>query len=124
MKSKDPQKLVFSKYENGDGSNKIFRDLNGSLGLDTIKIWCKMILDTGSIQLSTPPGRPRLARISKMIQKVKHKLDQKKPISVRSLAKQYDISKSNAHRIIKEYLELYLYKMIIEPKLTNKHKIK
>ncbi|CAM4805183.1 unnamed protein product [Rotaria magnacalcarata] len=29
MKSKDIQKLVLSKYENGDGPTKIFRDLNG-----------------------------------------------------------------------------------------------
>jgi hypothetical protein len=28
MKSKDLQKLVLSKYENGDGPTKIFRDLN------------------------------------------------------------------------------------------------
>ncbi|CAF4332705.1 unnamed protein product, partial [Rotaria magnacalcarata] len=28
MKSKDIQKLVLSKYENGDGPTKIFRDLN------------------------------------------------------------------------------------------------
>jgi len=124
MKSKDLQKVIFRKYEDGDGPTKIFRDLNGSLSLDTIKRWCKMIRDTGSIQLSTPPGRPRISRTSKMIQKVKNKLDQKKLISVRSLAKKYGISKSSAHRILKEDLELYPYKMIIEPKLTDEHKIK
>jgi len=124
MKSKDLQKVIFRKYEDGDSPTKIFRDLNGSLSLDTIKRWFKMIRDTGSIQLSTPPGRPRISRTSKVIQKIKHKLDQKKLISVRSLAKKYGISKSSAHRILKEDLELYPYKMIIEPKLTDEHKIK
>jgi hypothetical protein len=83
-----------------------------------------MIRHTGSIQLSTLPGRPRITRTSKMIQKVKHKLDQKKLISVRSLAKEYGISKSSVHRILKEDLKLYPYKMMIEPKLTDEHKIK
>jgi hypothetical protein len=49
MKSKDLQQVVFSKYEDGDGQTKIFRDLNGCLGLNTIKRWCKMIRDIGSI---------------------------------------------------------------------------
>jgi hypothetical protein len=59
-----------------------------------------------------------------MIQKVKHKLGQKKLVSVRSLAKEYGMSKSSAHRILKEDVELYPYKMIIKLKLTNEHKIK
>jgi transposase len=83
MKSKDLRKVVFRKYEDGDGVCKIFRDLNSSLGLNTIKRWCKMIRDTGSIQLSTSPGTPRLARTSKTIEKVKHKLDQKKMVTTR-----------------------------------------
>ncbi len=89
MKSTDLQQVVFRKYEDGDDPTKIFRDLNGSLGLATIKRWCKMIRDTGSIQLSTLPDGPRFARTSKTIQKVKHKLAQKKTVSVRSLAKDY-----------------------------------
>ena len=32
MKSKDLQKLVISKYEAGQASKKIFRDLNDSVG--------------------------------------------------------------------------------------------
>ncbi|CAF4105925.1 unnamed protein product [Rotaria magnacalcarata] len=67
MKSKDLQQVVFRKYEDGDGPTKIFRDLNGSLGLATIKRWCKMIRDTGSIQLSKPPGGPRFARTNEKI---------------------------------------------------------
>jgi hypothetical protein len=75
MKSKDLQKVVFRKHEDDDGPNKIFRDLNGSLGLNTIKRWCEMIRSTGSTQLSTSSGAPRFARTSKTIEKVKHKLD-------------------------------------------------
>ena len=78
MKSEDLRKVVFRKYEVGGAVCKIFRDLNGSLGLNTIKRWCKMIHDTGSIQLSTSPGVSRLARTIETNEKVKHKLDRKK----------------------------------------------
>ena len=123
MKSKDLQQVVFRKYEDGNSPTQIFRDLNGSLGLATIKRGCKMIRKTGSIQLSTPPGGPRFARTSKTIQKVKHKLNQQM-VSVRSLAKDYSISKSSAHRILKDNLKLCAYKMRIEPKFTEEHKNK
>ena len=33
FKGKDVQNLVLSKYQSGDGSTKIFRDLNGSVSL-------------------------------------------------------------------------------------------
>ena len=82
-----------------------------------------MIRKTGSIQLSTPPGGPRFARTSKTIQKVKHKLNQQM-VSVRSLAKDYSISKSTAHRILKDNLKLCAYKMRIKPKLMEEHKNK
>jgi hypothetical protein len=124
MKSKDLQKVVFRKYEDGDGPNKIFRDLNGSLGLNTIKRWCEMILNTGSTQLSTSSGAPRFARTSKTIEKVKHKLDQKKMVLSLRFAKEYGISKSSAHRILTEDLGLHVYKMTIEPKLTEEQKNK
>ena len=85
MKSKDLQEVVRRKHEDGDTPTKIFRDLNGCLGLTTIKRWCKMLRDTGSIELLTTSGAPRLARTSKVIQKVKHKLTQNQ-VSVRGLA--------------------------------------
>ena len=61
MKSKDLQQVVFRKYEEGDSPTKSFRDLNRSLGLATIKRWCKIIRKIGSFQLSTPPSGPRFA---------------------------------------------------------------
>ncbi|CAF4030680.1 unnamed protein product [Rotaria magnacalcarata] len=58
MKSKDIQKVVKTKYGNGDGPMKIYRDLAGVVSLKTIKLWIKMINNTGSINLSPPPDRP------------------------------------------------------------------
>ena len=49
MKSEDLQKLVLLKHQNGDYPTKIFHDLNGILSLETIKRWCGMIKETGSI---------------------------------------------------------------------------
>ena len=56
MKSKDLQKIVLSKYQSGDAPTKICRDLNGGIDLRTIKRWCYMIRQSGSITLSSPPG--------------------------------------------------------------------
>ena len=82
MRSIDPQKSAFCKYEDDDGLTKIFQDLNGYLGLNTIKGWCQLTRDTGSIQLSTPPGGLRFVRTIRTIQKVKHRRNQKKKASV------------------------------------------
>ncbi|CAF4861218.1 unnamed protein product, partial [Rotaria magnacalcarata] len=57
------------KYQNGDTPTKNFRDLNGGIGLRTIKRWCQVILQSGSITLSSPPGCPRLARTKGNIRK-------------------------------------------------------
>ena len=46
MKSKDLQKLVFSKYEARQTSKKILQDLNGAVSYQTVEQWCKMILET------------------------------------------------------------------------------
>ncbi|CAF1317219.1 unnamed protein product [Rotaria magnacalcarata] len=123
MKSKDVQNIVFRKYQDSDTPSKIFRDLNGCLGLTTIKRWCKMIRDNGTIELSPPSGRPRLSRTSKVIQKVKHKLTQNK-VSVRGLANEIGVSTSSVHRILKEDRQLHADKTVIEPKLTGEQKNK
>ena len=72
MKSKDLQKVVLSKYQNGDTPTKIHRDLNGTIGLRTTKRWCQMIHRSGSVKLSSPPDGPHFARTKGNIQKVKH----------------------------------------------------
>ena len=80
MISKDLQKVILSKYQNGDTPTKIHRDLNGGIGLRTIERWCQMIRQSGSIKLSSPPGGPRFARTKRNIQKVKHRLRRKKRV--------------------------------------------
>ena len=80
MKSKDLQKVVLSKYHNGDTPTKIHGDLNGGIGLRTIKRWCQRIRQSGSIKSSSAPGSPRFARTKGNIQKVKHRLRRKKSV--------------------------------------------
>ncbi|CAF3318649.1 unnamed protein product [Rotaria socialis] len=73
MKSKDMQEVGKAKFENGDGPTKIYRDLAGVVSLQTIKLWIKKVRNTGSIELSSPPGRPRTARTKANILKAKIK---------------------------------------------------
>ncbi|CAF3583583.1 unnamed protein product [Rotaria socialis] len=80
MKSKDIQKVVKIKYENGEDPTKIYRDLAGAVSLPTIKLWIKMINLTGSITLSSPPGCPRTVRTKAAIMKVKSRLNKKKRV--------------------------------------------
>ncbi|CAM2725078.1 unnamed protein product [Rotaria socialis] len=104
MKSKDIQKVVKTKYENGDGPTKIFRDLAGAVSLLTIKLWIKMINTTGSITLSSPPDCPRTVRTNTAIVKVKHRLNQKKRVPTRKLAKDVKISRTSVQRTLREDL--------------------
>ena len=124
MKSQDLQKLVLSKYENGEAVTKIFRDLNGSISYDTIRRWCKMIDKTGTIQLSAPPGPPRLVRTKQMIQKVKRRLKGKRKVSSRKLAVELDISRTSVRRILKDDLGCHPYKVRIVPLINDDHKAK
>ena len=124
MKSKDLQKLVLSKYEKGEGPSEIFQHLNGALCLRTVKRWCKMIRETGSIELSTSPGRSRTIRTKESIKKVKHRLNRKKKVTSRKLAVELNISRTSVRRILKNDLLLRPYKKIVEPLLTDEHKEK
>ena len=78
MKSKDLQKVVLSKYQNGDNPTKMYHDLNGRIDLRTIERWCQMIRRSGSVKLSSPPAGSLFARTKGNIQKVKHRLRRKK----------------------------------------------
>ncbi|CAF3455577.1 unnamed protein product [Rotaria socialis] len=108
MKSKDIQKVVKIKYENGDGPSKIYRDLAGAVSLPTIKLWIKMINPTGSITLSSPPGCPRTVRTKAAIMKVKSRLNKKKRVSTRKLANDINISRTSIRRILREDLGFIL----------------
>ncbi|CAF1292173.1 unnamed protein product [Didymodactylos carnosus] len=83
-----------------------------------------MIKETGSINLSSPTGRPRVIRSKTMIQKVKNWLKRKKRVSSRKLASDLDISERSIRRILKNDLGLRPYKKRIESLLTNMHKAK
>ena len=52
MNSKDVQKVVLSKYEKGDGTTKIFQDLNGTISLSTIERWRRRIHESDSVNSS------------------------------------------------------------------------
>ena len=106
IKSKDFQNLVLSKYENDEGPIKIFRNLNGFVGLWTIVGWCKAARDTGSINLSSPPDRQRTIRTKGAIQKIKHKLERRKPLSSRKTARELCICRTSVQRILRKDLGL------------------
>ncbi|CAM4746049.1 unnamed protein product [Rotaria magnacalcarata] len=124
MKSKDLQTLAFSQYQNGDGSQKIFEDLSGSVSLPTIERWYRSIRQTGCITLSKSTGRPKTIRTKAAIQKVKHRLNKRKSVSSRKLVRELSISRTSVRRILKDDLGLHAYKVQNEPMLTDEHKEK
>lgn len=124
MKSEDVRKIVISKYKKGDSPTKICCDLNNEVCLSTIKRWCKKFADSGSIEPSYSPGRPRTVRTKKIVKKVKTRLNGKKRVSVRILSRELKISKTTAHRILKKDLGCKAYKKTIKPLLTDDHKMK
>jgi hypothetical protein len=81
-----------------------------------------MIDQTGSINISSPPGCPRLIRTPGAIQKVKNRTKRKKRLSVRKLSNDLNISQISINRILKIDLGYRPYKKIIEPFLTDAHK--
>ena len=124
MKSKDMQKLVFPKYEHGEGPSEIFQHLNGTSSLITIKRWCKIVHGTGTIQLSKLTGRPWTVRTNEFIRKVKTRLNRKRKVLIRKLVRELDISYSSVRRILKNDRKLRSYQMLIKPWLTDEHKKK
>ena len=92
MKNKDLQKIVLSKCQNGDRLTETHPDLNGGIGLRTMKRWLQMIRQSGSIASSVPPDFPSFIRTKDNIQKVKCRLRRKKRVSARRLSIGLDIS--------------------------------
>lgn len=124
MKSKDLQKLVISKRQNGDGPKRIFDDLCGAVSLPTVKRWYRMISDQGTINLSTAPGRPRSATTKETVQKIRRRLGRKKRVTTQKLADEVGISKTSVRRILRNDLRLTCYKRTIVPMLSDEHKKK
>ncbi|CAF1502232.1 unnamed protein product [Didymodactylos carnosus] len=83
-----------------------------------------MIAETGSIELSTSPGRPRIIRTKNTIKKVKNRLKWKKRVKTRKLISELKISRRSVQRILKNDLGLMSYKKRIEPLLTDTQKAK
>ena len=119
MKSKDLQNIVLSKYNSGDHPRKIFRDLNGSLAWRPVQRWCKMLNETGAINLSRSPGNTRTIRTKAAIQKTKSRLKRKRKVSQRVLAKELRMSKTSARRILIDDIGYRLYKIIQQPALID-----
>ena len=117
MKSKDLQKLVLSKYEAGQIPKKIFEHLNGAASYSRVKRWCKMIRETGAINLSKPSTCHRTVRTNANIQKIKRKSKGAKRISCRKLAHEMVMSFSSAKRILRKDLKMKPYKK----KLLNRY---
>lgn len=118
------QQLVFCKQENGEGPAKIFRDLNGLVSQRTIKRWCKMISESGSISLSKSSGRLRTVRTKGAIQKVKNRLKRKASVSARKLALELEMSDRSMRRILRDDLGVRPYKKTVQPCLTGAQKAK
>ena len=122
MNSKDLQKIVLSKYEAGQTPKKICQNLNGAVSYRTVKRWCKMIWETGAIDLSKPSGCHRTVRTKADIQKIKRKSKGSKRISCRKLALEMDMSFSSAYGILRKDLKMKPYKKTVEPLLKDEHK--
>ena len=83
-----------------------------------------MMNTTGSITLPSPPGCPRTVRTKTAIVKVENRLNQKKRVSTRKLAKEINTSRRSIQRILCKALGCKPYKKIIQPRLTNLRKNK
>ena len=78
-----------------------------------------MINKTGAINLSKPPGSIRTIRTKAAIQNVKSRLKRKRKVSQRVLAKELQMSKKSARRILIDDLGYRSYTIIEEPVLTE-----
>ena len=123
MKSKDLQKLILSNYEAGQTPKKVFQDLNGAVTYRTVKRWCKMIRETGAIDLLKPSACHRTVHTKAVVQKIKRKAKNGKRISCRKLAFEMDMSFSSAYRILRKDLKMKPYKKTVEPLLKDEHKV-
>ena len=62
-----------------------------------------MIRETGSINMTLSPGRPRTIRTKNIIQKINSRL---KRVSSRKLAEKLDISRTSVRRVLRNDLGL------------------
>ena len=104
MKGKDS---YFPNIETGQTPKKIFEDLNDAVSYRTVKRWCKMIQETGAIDLLKLSGCHRTVRRKAAIQKIKRKSKGGKRISCRKLALEMNMSSfSSAYRVLRKDLKM------------------
>ena len=84
----------------------------------------KESVKSDTIDLVNSRGCSRTIRTKAAIQKIKRRLNRRKPLSSRKLARELGISGSSVRRILKNDLELHAYKMQKEALLTDEHKEK
>ena len=87
MKSKNFQEIVVSKRQDRDGLTKVFRGLSEKFCLKTIERWCKMIDQTGSINIGHPADCLRIVRTLSTIERVKNRMKRRGRVSPRRLSK-------------------------------------
>ena len=75
--------------------------------------WCRKIGEVDTIDLVNPRRCSRTIRTKAAIQNIKRRLNRRKPLSSRKLARELGISSSSVQRILKNALELQAYKMQI-----------
>ena len=124
MKGGELRNVVLSKLENGEQSSLISRDLNGQVSTRTIERWRKQLREEGVIEPSFSPGRKRSVRTAMVIQKAKRILKSKCVKSKRALGRKLGMSATSAYRVLTDDLRCKAYKMIREPKLTDKQKLR
>ena len=95
MKSEELQQIVLSKLRNGQFPTQISRDLNGVVSTRTIKRWSSLYNETGTIELSHPPGPSRTVRTKATVNKVKRWLNAKRKKSVRILARKLNVGRES-----------------------------
>ena len=88
------------------------------LSLQIIKLWIKMVRNTGSINLSSPFGSPRRTVTKTSISKTNHR-QHPKPISIRRLAAGMNVSKSSIRQISCKDLGCFPGKKMEESTLKN-----
>jgi transposase len=120
MKGEEVRNIVLSKLQKGEGPTKIFRDLNGQVSSRTIKRWSKSLRDDGALTMHYSSGRPRSARTPQAVGKAKRFLKSKAKKSIRKLARKLTVSRSSASRILHNDLRSKAYKVVREPKLTER----
>ena len=124
MKSKGLQNVVLSKYQNGDTPTEIYHDSSGVIGSKTIKQWCQMIHQTGTISLSSAPGCLRLVRTNANVERVKDRLRRKSRVSARKIATEFGILRISLRGILKNDIGLCPYKKLMEPLLSDDQRVK